>query len=535
MQSNNQANTDQLDAIVVGAGFAGIYMLYKLRELGLTARVLEAGSGVGGTWYWNRYPGARCDIPSMEYSYQFSEALQQEWEWTERYSSQGEILDYANHVAERFDLLRDMQFDTRVSGCDFDETTRLWRVETNDGETFTARYVVMATGCLSMPNFPNIKGLDNFSKPIYHTGKWPQEGVDFTGMRVGIIGTGSSAVQSIPVIAEQAESLTVFQRTPNYSIPARNHDLDPAFVADIKSRYAQFRADNWQEGFGANFTQREESVFEVSENERQREFEARWAEGGLGFLGAFSDLVFDDQANATARDFFAEKIAAKVDDPELANKLTPDTPIGCKRLCADTEYYETYNQTHVTLIDIKEDPIVEITAEAVVTGATRTEVDALILATGFDAMTGAVTNIDIRGLDGQRLQEKWAAGPKAYLGLATAGFPNLFLITGPGSPSVLSNMLPSIEQHVNWVSDCIGYMGERQHTLIDAQEQAEDEWVDHVNETAEPTIFPHCNSWYLGANIEGKSRVFMPYLGVPPYVEKCNEVVDGGYVGFDLN
>ena len=446
------------DAVIVGAGFAGMYMLHRLKEMGLEVRVFEAGSGVGGTWFWNRYPGARCDIPSVEYSYQFSEELQQEWEWSEKYSPQGEILSYAEHVAERFDLYPHITFNTRVAASVYDEDAARWQVTLDEGASVTARYVVMATGCLSIPNYPNIKELESFSREIYHTGRWPHDGVDFKDKRVGIIGTGSSAIQSIPIIAADATSVTIFQRTPNYSIPARNEALDPDFVADIKSRYKDYRAENWTRGFGADFRDQEIGAFEVSDDERLAEYEDRWDKGGIAFLAAFNDLVFDDDANATARDFFAGKISETVEDPALAAKLTPTSPIGCKRLCVDTDYYQTYNQDHVTLVDINDHPIEAATATGIKTSDAEYEFDMLILATGFDAMTGAITNVDIRGLDGTSLKDKWASGPRAYLGLATAGFPNLFMITGPGSPSVLSNMLPSIEQHVEWVSDCIAYM-----------------------------------------------------------------------------
>ncbi len=522
------------DAVIVGAGFAGMYMLHRLLEQGMSARVYEAGDGVGGTWFWNRYPGARCDIPSMEYSYQFSEELQQEWEWSERYATQPEILRYANHVADRFGLMPHMQFNTRVERAVYQADKRRWQVTLADGAVVDARFVIMATGCLSVPNTPHIEGLDDFAGPVYHTGAWPHDGVDFSGKRVAIIGTGSSAIQSIPLIAEQAESVTVFQRTPNYSIPAHNAPLDPAYVADIKSRYGEYRAENWQRGFGADFRDRDVSVFEVSEDEREAEYEDRWARGGLAFLAAFNDLPFDDAANATAQDFIRRKIAGVVDDPELAEKLTPTTPVGCKRLCVDTNYYETFNLPHVQLVDLKSTPIHTITPGTVQTTAAEYEADVIVLATGFDAMTGAITKVDIEGPNGS-LKDKWAEGPRAYLGLATAGFPNLFMITGPGSPSVLSNMLPSIEQHVEWIGDCIAYVEQHQHTAIEADAQAEDDWVTHVNEVADTSVYPKCNSWYLGANVDGKTRVFMPYLGVPPYLEKCADVVARGYDGFNLS
>lgn len=525
---------ESYDVVVVGAGFAGIYMLHRLRQQGLNARVYEAGSGVGGTWFWNRYPGARCDIPSVEYSYQFDEDLQQEWEWSEKYSPQPEILEYANHVVERFRLGDGIQLKTRVDSAVYDEASHRYTVSLEDGSTVTARYVVMATGCLSVPNFPDIEGMDSFAGEMHHTGQWPHEGVDFTGKRVAVIGTGSSAIQSIPMIAGQAASVTVFQRTPNYSIPAWNEPLDPEYVRDIKSRYSDYRAENWERGFGADFRDRDIAVFDVSAEERQAEYEDRWARGGLAFLAAFNDLVFDDNANKTARDFFRDRIVEQLDDPSLADKLVPETPIGCKRLCVDTGYYKTYNRDHVKLIDLNETPVTAITGSSVKTSADEYEVDVIVLATGFDAMTGAMTNIDIRGSGGVPLAEKWSEGPRAYLGLATAGFPNLFMVTGPGSPSVLSNMLPSIEQHVEWISDCIEYLNNHQVASIEASPEAENEWVAHVNEVGDTSVYPSCNSWYLGANVKGKARVFMPYLGVPPYLEKCREVVEGGYKGFEL-
>ena len=581
-------NVSQYDVIIVGAGFAGIYMLHKMKQQGLQARVFEAGAGVGGTWFWNRYPGARCDIPSMQYSYQFSEDLQQSWNWQEKYATQAEILDYAEHVVERFGLRDDMQFNTRVTAAVFDEASKRWQVQLSPSnltagrvlkagadlgksagadtvadiaagdnasvgaaaagegasegakggaglELAEAKYIVMATGCLSVPNYPQIPGLEDFKGPIYHTGCWPQEGVDFTGQGVVMIGTGSSAIQSSPIIADQASALTIFQRTPNYSIPARNEPLDPEYVSNLKARYREYRDENWQRAFGADFNDNNQSALEVSAEERQAAYEERWRVGGLGFMAAYNDLVVDDKANATARAFFRDKISEQVSSPEVAEKLMPDFPIGCKRLCVDTDYYAIYNLPHVQLVDIKQEPIAAVTPGSIKTASREFKADAIVLATGFDAMTGAVTKIDIRGRGGLSLKDKWAKGPRAYLGLATQGFPNLFLVTGPGSPSVLSNMLPSIEQHVEWIADCIQYLNDHQHQVIDVNKTAEDSWVAHVNELGDATVFPRCNSWYLGSNIEGKERVFMPYLGVPPYVEKCRQVAEGGYEGFEIS
>ena len=526
----------QLDAVVVGAGFAGLYMLHRLREAGFTVRVFERGGGVGGTWYWNRYPGARCDVESLEYSYQFCEELQQEWRWSERYSGQPEILQYANHVADRFNLRPHIQFNTRVTSAHYDEAAQRWTVRTEGGESLSARFLIMATGCLSAANVPAFKGLGRFRGNTYHTGDWPHEGVDFTGERVGIIGTGSSAIQSIPIIARQAEHLTVFQRTPNYSVPAGNSPMDAALEAQIKADYPAFRARNktmWA-GFGSRHGFRDDSALAVSNEERERRFEERWALGGLIFMGAFGDLGANAEANATAGEFIRRKIRAIVKDPQTAELLCPDNVVGCKRLCADTGYFETFNRPNVRLVDVSAQPIEEITATGLRTGGADYAFDSIIFATGFDAMTGALFAADIRGKAGQRLQDKWRAGPRTYLGLATAGFPNLFMITGPGSPSVLSNMLPSIEQHVDFIADCLNHMRRQRQRSIEAERAAEDEWVEVVNEIANGTLYPTCNSWYLGANVPGKPRVFMPYLGFPSYVEKCEQVAAEGYAGFDL-
>jgi len=523
------------DAVVVGAGFAGLYMLHRLRTLGLEVRVFEAGDGIGGTWFWNRYPGARCDIQSIEYCYQFDPQLQREWEWTERYASQPEILDYIHHVADRFDLHDDIRLSTRVDSAHYDERSERWRVCTDRGDEVSADFCIMATGCLSVPNRPDIDGLEDFAGPVYHTGRWPKDGVDFTGRRVAVIGTGSSGIQAIPLIAREAAQLTVFQRTPNYSVPAHNRPLDPDRVAEVKAHYRAFREDNAKTPFGADFFINEQAALAVSEEERERIYEARWAHGGLPFMGAFSDLLYDKAANDTARDFISRKIAAKVEDPELAAKLTPDSVVACKRLCVDGDYYETYNKDHVELVDVRETPIVAVTPGTVLTSAAEYPVDTIVLATGFDAMTGALTRIDVRGRDGRGLAEKWSAGPRSYLGLSVAGFPNLFLITGPGSPSVLSNMLPSIEQHVEWIADCLAHLQQQGKRRIEATEEAEDGWVERVNAIAGATLYPSCNSWYLGANVPGKARVFMPYLGFDSYVEECEAVVSAGYRGFTLS
>ena len=526
----------QVDAVVVGAGFAGLYMLHRLRGLGLTTRVYEAGAGIGGTWYWNRYPGARCDVESLDYSYSFSEALQQEWRWSERYASQPEILRYIDHVADRFDLRRDIQLSTRVTAAVFDEATGRWRVETSRGDRVVAQWCIMATGCLSATQEPAFPGLETFDGPWYHTGRWPHEGVDFTGQRVGVIGTGSSAIQSIPIIAQQAAHLLVFQRTPNYSIPARNAPLDPEHERRWKASYAEHRRQARESRIGFAVERNEQSALALAPDERWREYEARWARGGLGFSATFADLLTSAEANETAAEYFRAKIRSIVRDPAVAELLLPrDYPLGTKRLCVDTEYYATFNRPNVTLVDIRRSPIEAITPHGVRTADAEYAVDSLVFAIGFDAMTGALLGIDIRGRDGRTLREAWAAGPRTYLGLAVAGFPNLFTITGPGSPSVLSNMIVSIEQHVDWITDCISHLRARGVHRIEACAEAEAAWVAHVNELGHATLYPRASSWYMGANVPGKPRVFMPYIGgVGAYRQRCDEVATDGYAGFTL-
>jgi len=526
-----------LDAIVVGAGFAGLYMLHRLRGIGLKAIILEQAAGVGGTWYWNRYPGARCDVESMQYSFSFSEELQQEWQWRERFAGQPEILRYANHVADRFDLRRDIHFETPVRAADFDDAAGRWRITTAGGEEFSARYCIMATGCLSTARLPDIPGRESFAGKTYHTGHWPHEGVDFTGQTVGVIGTGSSAIQAISVIAEQARQLFVFQRTANYSIPARNAPMTPDYEQSWKSAYAERRTKARMMRTGILYPLNDTSALAVDAATREREYRARWAAGGLGFMAAFNDLILDRRANDTAAEFVRAQIRAIVRDPKVAEILCPkDHPIGTKRICADTNYFATYNRDNVTLIDLHATPITAITPRGLDTAGARFALDSIVFATGFDAMTGTLTRIDIRGTLGARLRDKWAAGPRSYLGLMTAGFPNLFLITGPGSPSVLSNMMVSIEQHVDWIADCLAFLQREGLSQIEPRLDAEEAWVAHGNEVADRTLYPAANSWYMGANIPGKPRVFMPYIGgVGVYREICDKVAAGGYAdGFLL-
>ena len=524
------------DAVVVGAGFAGMYMLYQLRGLGLTTRVYEAGGGVGGTWYWNRYPGARCDVESMQYSYSFSDELDQEWSWSQKYSPQPEILDYANHVADRFDLRRDIVFDTRVVAATFDEEIERWSIETDQGDKITAQFCIMAVGCLSAANMPEFKGFKEFNGPIYHTGQWPHQGVDFTDQRVAVIGTGSSAIQSMPIIAKQARSLTIFQRTPNYSVPAWNGKMDPEYERSVKASYPELRAKGRARPAGFYFPVNIKPAVEATPEERERQYEEFWARGGLPFLGAYGDLLFDKKANDTMAEFARKKIRNIVKDPVTADLLCPENVFGCKRLCVDSGYFEVFNEPHVNLVDVSRDPIECFTQKGVVAHGKTHEVDAIVCATGFAAMTGSFDKIQITGRNGLTLAEKWRGGPRTYLGLSTSGFPNFFMITGPGSPSVLANMIQSIEQHVDWMVDCIAHMRDTGANTFEPGLDYENDWVAHVNEVSKISLRSTCSSWYVGANLPGRPRVFMPYIGgFPIYVNRCNDVMTNGFEGFDFS
>ncbi len=522
------------DAIIVGAGFAGMYMAYLLRERGFAVKGFERGSDVGGTWYWNRYPGCRCDVESIEYSYAFSSALQQKWDWKERYAPQEEILNYARYVARRFALRPLFQFDTSITGAHWQEEQKRWSVETDTGEQAQARYLIMATGCLSAANIPDFAGRDSFQGPTYHTGAWPHEGVDFSGQNTAVIGTGSSGIQSIPLIAKQAKHLTVFQRTPNYSVPARNKPLAPQIAAEVKADYPAFRARALEQmaAIGGHYPRGAESALSVSAEEREKRFEEYWQHGGFIFLGAFNDIVLDPRANEFAAEFVRKKIRSIVKNPATAELLCPDSVLACKRLCADTGYFETYNLPHVALVDVSKKPIEKMTPAGLTAGGKNYQFDSIVFATGFDAMTGALLRCDIRGQDGLNLREKWAAGPKTYLGLMIAGFPNMFTMSGPGSPSVLSNMIISSEHHAEFIADFISWANERQYARLEASPAAEEDWVETVNMRAEATLFPRCNSWYLGANVAGKPRVFMPYVGFPDYAAKTKETAAKDYEGF---
>jgi cation diffusion facilitator CzcD-associated flavoprotein CzcO len=528
----------ELDALIIGAGFSGLYALHHLRtDLGLSARVYEAADGVGGTWYWNRYPGARCDSESHYYCFSFSEELNQEWEWSSRYPEQPEILRYLNHVADRFDLRRHIEFQTRVVSAHFDESTNRWLVETDRGQRISAHYVISAVGCLSAANLPEIPGLDRFEGRWFHTGRWPHEPVDFTGERVGLIGTGSSGIQATPVLAAQAKELTVFQRTPNYSVPAGNMPLTPARQREIKANYKEIWKLAHANDGGFPFVPPERLALDCTQDQRDEIYQDLWDKGGFQFtFASFADVTRDKAANDTISDFIRRKIGEMVKDPDVAEKLMPrDYPYASKRPPIDTAYFETFNRENVTLVDLKESPIVEITPKGVRTEAGEVELDSIVFATGFDAMTGSLLKIDIRGVGGRTLAEHWKAGPRTYLGLQMAGFPNLFTITGPGSPSVLCNMPVCIEQHVEWIGACIEHMRRTGASRIEATEEAETAWVEHVNEAAQETLFYEAASWYVGANIPGKPRIFMPYPGgLNLYRERCDEVAAAGYLGFEL-
>jgi cyclohexanone monooxygenase len=530
------ANAQRFDAVIVGAGLSGLYLLYRLRELGLSAVVVDQASGVGGTWFWNRYPGARCDIESMTYSYSWSHELEQEWTWSERYAAQPEILTYIEHVADRFDLRRDLRLGTRVVEAAFDDAKDGWTVVTEDGDRLSASFLVMATGCLSVPRIPPIPGLETFAGELHHTGLWPHEGVDFAGKRVGVIGTGSSAVQAIPVIAAEAAELTVFQRTANFSVPAWNAPLSEEAIAERKRRYDVFRRVARTTSAGNPWNARPQSVWEATPEEREREFEERYAVGGFCLHSAYSDLFDDPAANELLCEFVRRKIRERVEDPEVAELLCPyDHPLGTKRMCVDTEYFETFNRPNVRLVSIRETPIEEITETGLRVAGEEFTFDTIVLGTGFDAMTGALLAIDLRGRDGLSLRDKWADGAQTCLGLTIAGFPNLFTVTGPGSPSVLSNMMVSIEQHVDWIARCIGYLRENGIATIEPTAAEEEAWVTHVREVGDASLYPRAESWYMGANIPGKPRVLLPYVGgVGRYREICEGIAADGYAGFVL-
>ena len=532
-------SVNRLDMLVVGAGFAGIYQLYKAREMGLSVRVLEAGDGVGGTWFWNRYPGARCDVESLDYSYSFSRELEEEWVWSERYAPQAEILRYIEHVVDRFGLRDGIQLNARVSSAVFDDERLLWTVRTEAGDVVECTYLVMATGGLSIPQRPQLQGLDGFKGKWYHSAQWPKEGVDFTGQRVALIGTGSSGVQMVPVIADQATQLTVFQRTANFSVPAHNVPFTQTALAAAKARYPDRRAMGREAITGQFLNANTKTAAEMTEEEQRAELEYRWrgAGGGFRMLRTFADQMSNLDTNRMVADYARSRIRGAVKDPVKAELLCPkdDLPFGGKRLCVDSHYYETFNREHVDIVDAAAHPIIEATAHGVRTDEREYAVDAIVFATGFDAMSGALKAIDIRGARGVRLRDKWEHGPTSYLGLGIAGFPNMFVVAGPGSPSVLSNMVHSIETHVDWIMKLLGQARAAGVRRIEATQEAEDGWVRRCAEEADKTLYPRANSWYMGANIAGKPRVFMAFVaGVPLYRRIIEDVAARNYQGFEM-
>jgi cyclohexanone monooxygenase len=532
------AKTD-FDAIIIGAGFSGMYMLHSLRDkLDMKVTVFEAGDGVGGTWYWNRYPGARCDSDSYVYCYTFDKNLLQEWNWSERYPEQDEILRYLEHCAERFDLKPDIQFGKRVVEVTFDEEAELWTVGTEQGDIARARYVITAVGSLSTANVPPFRGLASFKGKCYHTSQWPHDGVDFTAKRVGVIGTGATAVQAIPEIAQQAKHLTVFQRTPAYCVPARNGRVDPEVTKARKADYEGIRQRIKESFFGFELNFLPKAVLDTTAEEREQEFDRMWDGGGFSFwLANYQDMFFSKEANDLIADYLKRKIHSTVNDPVVAEKLTPKSyPYGTKRQPLDTNYFETFNKKNVLLVDAATDgPIEEITAKGIRAGGKEYPLDIIVIATGFDALTGPLKKLGIKGRGGRMLAQEWEDGPQTYLGLAATGYPNLFMITGPQSPSVLSNMPVSIEQHVEWITDCIAHMRRNKLATVEPTSEAQDAWGAHVAEVVSATLMPSANSWYMGANIDGKAHRFLPYLGpegVGGYRRKCAEIAENGYSGF---
>ncbi len=534
---NSTQDGKAIDAIIVGAGFAGMYAIYRLRSMGLDVRAFEAASDVGGTWWWNCYPGSRCDVESLDYCYAFDEALLDEWKWSERFATQPEVLRYANHVADRYGLRDHISFNARVNGCKWDEDARLWTVSTESGNSVRARFLIAATGCLSKPHRPDLPGIDDFAGEVLFTNAWPHQPVDLAGKRVGVIGTGSSGIQSIPVIAQDAAHLTVFQRTANFTLPAVNRPIFPEYEAKIRADYLGHRREILQNKAATVKQTIAESAFDLTEAEREAAYEDKWQRGGAGGIPVlFADSLTNPASNEAAAEFVRRKIREIVDDPETAESLTPrDHPIATKRICLDTDYYATFNRDNVTLVDLKKTPIERVTAAGIETKAGEHPLDVLVFATGFDAMSGPLRAMHVRGVDGLAIEDVWADGPRTWLGLMVAGFPNLFTITGPGSPSVIVNMIAAIEQHVDWIARLIGDMRETGKTRVEASEASQDEWVDEVRRVAETTLYPLANSWYNGDNIDGKPRMFMAWLGgYPSYAERCEEIASAGYSGLEM-
>jgi cation diffusion facilitator CzcD-associated flavoprotein CzcO len=539
----NAQQPGHYEAVVIGAGFSGLYMLHRLRELGITAVGLEAAENVGGTWLFNRYPGARCDIESIEYSYSFSDEIQQDWEWTETMPAQPEIEAYLNFVADRLDLRRDICFNTKVIAMTFDETTSQWWLKTADGDVFVAPFVVAASGILSVPLEPDIPGMDTFAGESFFTSRWPKEGVDLAGKRIGVIGTGSTGVQLIPVVARQARELTVFQRSAAFTLPWEVRKFEAGELDEMKANYGEIRAEQRAHPVGAARLSAfslmlgmlmKPALKSASDEDRRRAVED---EGVMGALN-WGDVFFDIEANQMATELYGQAVARIVNDPETAAALVPTHPFACKRPIIDQGYYETFNRDNVTLVDLRKGPIRQVTSSGIETEQGAHELDVIIYATGFDAMTGALTRMEVRGRGGVLLRDVWAdEGPVSYLGLQVAGFPNLFTVQGPGAPAAATNFVAALEQHVEWISDCIADLKAKGIRTIEAQPDAQREWIEHTTELVAPTVLMHpsCNSWYNGANVPGKKRRYMGYVGgIPEYRRRCDEIAATGYAGFDL-
>jgi len=524
---------EQFDAIIIGAGVTGLYQLYRLRELGLSVRVFEDGSGVGGTWYWNRYPGCRFDSESYTYGYSFSEELLQEWDWKEHFSGQPENERYLNYVADKFDMRRDIQFDACVSSAVYDEREGRWHVETEDGRRAQAQFLITAVGILSARYVPDFAGIDSFKGNWCHTSRWPKEGMNLAGKRVGVIGTGATAVQLIPEIAKEVAHLTIFQRTANYCVPLRNGPIDPDWHREIKASYPEIfqKCSETPGSFIHELDPR--SALEVSAEERLAQYERLWAEPGFKkWMANFRDILVPGEANESYGEFVRNKIRERVKDPVVAEMLVPkDHPFGSKRLPCESGYYEVYNQDNVLLVDVREAPIERITPKGVKTSDAEYELDVIIYATGYDAVTGSLTRIDIRGEGGQTIEDKFAEGIRTYMGVQSAGFPNLFTVNASGS----GNYTRGAESIVDWVTECISYMREKDYARISANPQAEEAWIEYVAKTAAGTLRMMANSWFIGANIPGKARVVLTQPdSAPVYRARRVEVAANGYEGFTL-
>ncbi len=538
MTQSSKSGVSEVDAVVIGAGFSGLYMLHRLRGLGLTTRVFDAADGPGGTWYWNRYPGARCDSESHYYCYSFSDEVRKEWKWSCRYPAQPEILAYLNFVADRLDLRKDIEFGTRITAGNYDEETQTWLVETDHGETVRTRFLITGVGNTSTPAKPSIPGLETFAGNVFYTALWPHEKIDFTGQRVGLIGTGSSGIQSTPYLADEADHLTVFQRTANYSVPARNHDLTDDMRRELEENYEEMRRLVLASPIGMPFEIPQKSALEVSDEERKETLDRLWEIGSFRFMfTSYNDIVLDLKANATVAGYIEAKIRDTVSDPAKADVLCEfNHPVGTKRPPIDTNYYETFNRDNVSIVSIRTNPIRAATADGLtLDNGDHYKLDSIVFATGFDTVTGTLNKLNLRGKSGVALADKWRDGPRAYLGLCTAGFPNLFMITGPGSPGILTNFPGCIEQNVDWIVDVIKRMRDTDATEIEASEEAETQWVQDITDVANTTLMTTVDSWYMNTNLPGKPRVFSAYFcGMNTYSEICADIASNGYRGFEI-